>query len=152
MQENETQINALRQIYADKPALRPFFDELTTYLYNRRSIKIDVLHKRIGGKRVAVVAAFKALAELGLGTYVKGSWGHASRFDFVGTTPKRVGLLARGVDDEEELPDIVAEVEAEEEEETLEEDSGSLDISLLSIEDMINEIKRRGAKDVTVHF
>jgi len=150
MQETNAQVAELRKLYNDKPALRPFFDELASYIYDRKSIKIDVLHRRIGGKRVAVVAAFKMLGELGLGTYVKGSWGHASRFDFVSTTPKRVGLLAQGVTDEEELPDVAEEdVDPDEETGT---DGEVLDISALTVEDLVSELKRRGAREVTVMF
>jgi hypothetical protein len=153
MQETTEQKDLLRQLYADKPAFRPVFDALATYVYGRKSVKIDRIHRIVKGKRVNVVAAFKAVEEIGLGDYVKGSWGHASRFDFAGTTPRRVGLLAQGVDDEEELDDVDTEIEAElDEDDAADGELSGAGISALSIEELIAEIKRRGAREVTVLF
>ena len=154
MQETVAQKAALVELYSDKPAYRPVFDVLATYLIGRKSVKIDRIHQFVKGKRVNVVAAFKALAEIGLGDYVKGSWGHASRFDFTGTTPRRVGLLAQGVEDEEELDDVDSEVDNESDDsiDLPEEGLSLLSVNDLSIEDLVVEIKRRGAREVTLVF
>jgi hypothetical protein len=154
MQETAEQKGALIELYTDKPAYRPVFDVLATYVIDRKSVKIDRIHRIVKGKRVNVVAAFKAVAEIGLGDYVKGSWGHASRFDFTGTTPRRVGLLAQGVEDEEELDDVDIEVDAESDEsnDLPEEGIGLSGVNELSIEDLVAEIKRRGAREVTLLF
>jgi len=150
MQESEVQVSALKKMYEDIPAYRPFFDDLARYINDVRSIKIDGMHRRVGGKRGNVVQAFKSLEQLGLGTYVKGSWGHPSRFDFSGTSPRRVGLLAQGEVDEDELPDAADEEDEEEESESVGVEARQL--AFASIEELIEEIKRRGAQEVVVTF
>lgn len=151
MEETQQQIEALRALYASTPAYRPFFEELGSYVNNMRTVKVDVIHRRLGGKRGTVVQAFRALEELDLGIYIKGTWGHPSRFDFSsGTGPVRIGLLAQGVEDEDELPDEVGENEIEDF--GAEGNATQLSLHQASMEDIIKELKARGAQSVHVSF
>jgi hypothetical protein len=155
MEEMPEVVAALRDLYANDATMKPFFDVLARYRNQMRSIKVDVIQTRLGSPRRGItVKAFKTLRDLGLGLYIKGAHGHPSRFEFAkGTGPSRIGLLAQGVDDEDDLPDDDDELDPEVLESVFDEDDGiSVELKDFSTEDIILELKRRGASTVTVAY
>lgn len=149
MEETDTQVRGIRAAYEEHMA---FFDGLAQYVNNVRLITVDRLHQRVKGRRKAIVDGFRLLQALGLGEYTKGSRGHASRFEFARQTgPVRIGLLAQGVSDEDELPD--EEIGESDDEDWLSAlDADSTALADASTEDIIKELKARGAQTVHITF
>ncbi|MDN7845788.1 hypothetical protein QZM05_22610 [Burkholderia multivorans] len=109
MEENQDQIDALQQAYQDDGVMTQVMNAFGKYKNAMREVPVDRIWDRIGRgavKRSDVVAALKQLQELGFGSYTKGAHGYASRFGFARSQgPLRLSMLARGIEEEEDLPD-----------------------------------------------
>jgi hypothetical protein len=109
MEENQEQIDALQQAYQDGAAMAQVMNAFGKYRNAMREVTVDRIWDRIGRgavRRSDIVAALKQLQELGFGSYTKGAHGYASRFGFARSQgPLRLSMLARGIAEEEDLPD-----------------------------------------------
>lgn len=116
MEENQEQIETLQQAYQDDAVMAQVMNAFGKYKNAMREVAVDRIWDRIGRgavRRSDIVAALKQLQELGFGSYTKGAHGYASRFGFARSQgPLRLSMLARGIAEEEDLPDdFYSEVE-----------------------------------------
>jgi hypothetical protein len=109
MEENQEQVDVLQQAYQDDGVMAQVMNAFGKYRNAMREVTVDRIWDRIGRgavRRSDIVAALKQLQELGFGSYTKGAHGYASRFGFARSQgPLRLSMLARGIAEEEDLPD-----------------------------------------------
>ncbi len=109
MEENQEQIEALQQAYQDDAVMAQVMNAFARYKNAMREVPVDRIWDRVGRgsvRRAEIVAALKQLQDLGFGSYTKGAHGYASRFGFARAQgPLRLSMLARGIAEEEDLPD-----------------------------------------------
>lgn len=80
-------LKSLRKLYAEDPAARAILDHLAGRERNWRTTPVDRLLAIVSGddgrlSRAAIIDVLKKFQELGLGTFVVGRRGHASRFEW----------------------------------------------------------------------